>query len=293
MFDLKEFLKRTIIVIVICLFIYTVIIFSPNSPYIRIVTPIPVKFPDEITSFIAPIYLQNIIEINRFADNQYSEKFYPEGKKKIDDELLKLRQLPNDNSKLDEIFRWQMEDWRNPAWDRGWGYTNYENPFFLNNQSFYYSDLKLLPKRDFEFSLHAPRNSNGLFYGNDPYWLAYNKFGACRELSTLFSYMAKQAGIESRTVQTGFYHQWAEVKINDEWMYYDPWCALEHHYYNPNDGNLTFKSKWFNKIEYFEDNCHSYAYVNFYNDIAPNPIATQTYSYSYLSRYLKNLLNIQ
>ena len=76
-------------------------------------------------------------------------------------------------------------------------------------------------------------------------------------------------------------------------MYYDPWCAREHDYYNPIDGNFTFRNKWFNKIEYFEENCRSYAYVNFYNDFIPNPIATQTYSFSYLSHNLKKAFNFQ
>lgn len=293
MINYMEFLKRTLIIVLIVSFIFFVGIFSPTPPHIKIVTPISVAFPDGVNSVIGPIYLWNIMEINRFVDNLYSEKIYPEGKKRVENELSYVRQLPDDNSKLDEIFRWQMEDWRNPAWDEGWRYTNNENPFWLNNNSFFHSDLKLLPKREFEFTLYAPRNPNGTYYGNDPNWLAYNKFGACRELSTLFSYMANQAGIESRTVQTGFYHQWAEVKINGEWMYYDPWCAREHDYYNPIDGNFTFRNKWFNKIEYFEENCRSYAYVNFYNDFIPNPIATQTYSFSYLSHHLKKTFNIQ
>jgi hypothetical protein len=201
--------------------------------------------------------------------------------------------LKDDNLKLDEIFRWEMENWNNPDWKKGSRYTNNENPFLLNNNSFYYSNLKLLPKREFQYTFYAPKSPNGVYYGDDPYWLAYNKFGACRELSTLFSFMANNAGIESRTVQTGIWHQWAEVKINGEWMYYDPWCAGAHDYYNATDGNLTFRSKWFNKIEYFEDKCQSYAYINFYNDVIPNPLATPTYSISYVFHYLKNSVNIQ
>jgi transglutaminase-like putative cysteine protease len=124
------------------------------------------------------------------------------------------------------------------------------------------------------------RNPNGTPYGEDPYTIAFTKVGSCRELSNMFSYMAKRSGIESRTVQTAWDHQWAEVKIDGEWLYYDPWCAVEHGYYNSTDGNLTFKNKWFNKIEYFRDNCHDKAYLNTYNEY-PWVLASIDYSSAY------------
>ena len=83
--------------------------------------------------------------------------------------------------------------------------------------------------------------------------------------------MARQSGIESRTVQT-VGHQWVEVNVSGKWKYYDPWCAVEHDYYDSSDGNLTFKTKWYNDTRYFRQNCLDYAYLNFNNEIFPNPI---------------------
>lgn len=271
---------------------YFVIIFSASPAYIKIVTPVPLTFLGEPNAIIVPIYSQNLMDTNKFVSERYNNEIYPQGKTIISNELLYISQLKDDESKLDEIFRWEMKNWHNPDWENGYKYTNNENPFFLNNDSFYSPNLKLLPKREFQYSFYVQKNPNETYYGDDPYWLAYNKIGACRELSTLFSFMANNAGIKSRTVQAGFWHQWTEVKINGEWMYYDPWCAGAHHYYDSNNGNLTFKDKWFNKIEYFEDNCQSYAYVNFYNDVMPNPLATQTYTISYLIHNLKKSINI-
>ena len=258
---------------------------SRYSKSSKIITPIPIQ--GVSNPIITPIFSHNIIEINKFVDKRYADEIYPLGKTIVTNELSNISQLHDDNAKLDEIFRWEMQDWHNPGWEPIF-YTNNENPYWLNNASFVYSDLKLLPKREFQFTFFTPKNPNGTYYGDDPYWLAYNKMGACRELSTLFSYMANNAGIESRTVTAGNWHQWVEVNISGEWMYYDPWCAGEHHYYNSTDGNLTFKSKWFNKIEYFEENCQSGAYLNFYNEAVPNPLATPTY----LISYMKNSLNI-
>ncbi len=283
----KIFISLGLCFVFWCL-IYFVVIFSPSSSYINIVTPLSIKLPEEITPYITTISFQNLLRINQFFDDKYTVEIFPKGKQNIERELLKINQISDDNSKLDEIFRWQMDDWLNPDWDQDARWTTNEKIFYFNNQGLDSPNLKAMPKRDFEFTFYSPKNADDIFYGNDPYWLAYNKFGGCREISTLFAYMANNAGIESRTVQTGVWHQWAEVKINGEWMYYDPWCARAHGYYNPNDGNLTYKSKWFNKIEFFEENCHSYAYINFYNDIIPNPVATQTYSYSALFHYVKN-----
>jgi len=187
-------------------------------------------------------------------------------------------QIKDDDSKLDEIFRWEMNDWHNPLWEPR-NFSLYNNS--LNYISYKNNSKKIRPNNFFAFFYYKQQTPSGVYFGNDPYWIAYNKVGACQELSNLFSYMAAQSGIKSRTVQTIWDHQWAEVEINGQWKYYDPWCAVEHGYYNSTDGNLTFKSKWYNDPKYFRDNCHGMAYMNFYNDIIPNPLATQIYSYSY------------
>ena len=237
---------------------------------------------------------KNLTEINLFLNDRYSTVIYPQGKKIISAELDKINLSTNPQSKLDEIFIWEMKDWQNPNWKNynvnlnDTGFSCFDSAC---NYLIYNNDIKKLKASPFyDGFLYPQKNANGTFYADDPFWLAYHKIGACRELSTLFSYMARQSGIESRTVQTLSNHQWTEVKINGEWKYYDPWCAIDRGYYNPKDGNLTFRDKWYNYPEYFRDNCHGTAYINFYNEIIPNPIATPVYSISYAIHEIKKLI---
>jgi hypothetical protein len=260
---LKSINKRLLLVLFFLLFFLGVIILlSQIHPYILInkpYCPIFCKNPD---------FENNTIEPNKFFNNRYVEEIKPQGKKIIDSELEKLKTINSTDSKLDEIFKWEIQDWHNPNWERGSfnlfnGSINYYS--YKNNVS------KIRADPDFVYSIVRQQTPEGIFYGDDPFWIAYNKVGACRELSSLFSYMAQKSGIESRIVGTAWDHQWAEIKIDGEWRYYDPWCAVEHGYYNSTDGNLTFKHKWFNKIENFRDSCHAAAYINWYNE---DPIIT-------------------
>ncbi|WP_321506085.1 transglutaminase domain-containing protein [uncultured Methanoregula sp.] len=232
-----------------------------------------------------PSYEENIIQPNLFFREKYVKEIYPLGNAKITAEITKVQSIADPELKLDEIFRWEMEDWHNPNWEpSSFSPTNGSISYF----SYQNNISKTRANPDFYLRFFRPQTPDGVFYCNDPQWIAYNKVGACQELSNLFEHMAQKAGIESRTVQT-VNHQWAEVKVNGEWKYYDPWCAIEHGYYNATDGNLTFKSKWYNYPEYFRDNCHGLAYINFYNDIVPNPLATQVYSISYSIHDFKKL----
>jgi hypothetical protein len=174
-----------------------------------------------------------------------------------------VSKINDSDAKLDEIFRWEMSDWHNPNWEKGTFWSNFYSPVY----SRYKNDTnKARVNLNFEYSFFRPQNKDGVLYADDPAWLAFNKVGACKELSNLFSFMAQESGFETRLIRTAWDHQWTEVKIDGEWRYYDPWCAVEHDYYNASDGNLTFKNKWFNKIEYFRDNCHGGAYLNWYGE---------------------------
>jgi hypothetical protein len=211
----------------------------------------------------APFSQIQVNEVNSFVKEQYETDISPNGSKIIQSEIEKIKLIDDQNAKLDEIFRWEMNDWHNPNWEP-------QNFRPYNNTPLYFT-YKLDPKKlrtnlNFENSFFRQQTPEGVFFADDPNWLAYNKVGACRELSNLFLYMAQKSGFESRTVKTAWDHQWAEVKINGEWRYYDPWCAVEHNFYNATDGNLTFKYKWFNTTENFRDNCHGAAYLNWYNE---------------------------
>jgi len=228
----------------------------------------------------------DLANINKAINEKYPTEIYPQGKANIDYELNKVRQINDSNSKLNEIFRWEMNDWHNPLWEPSnfYGYNkDYTFTFYDRNLS------RFKVQSLVETRLFLQKNTNGTLFSEDPYTLAYTKVGSCRELSNLFTFMAEQSGIESRTVSTLWDHQWSEVKINGEWMYFDPWCAVEHGYYNSTDGNLTFENKWFNKIEYFRDNCHGLALINWYNEF-PYHWATPVYDISYQEKDLKTIV---
>jgi hypothetical protein len=56
----------------------------------------------------------------------------------------------------------------------------------------------------------------------DPYWIAFQKTGACKELSVLFNKTANDSGFVIRVVYSdGIGHYWNEVNINGEWKFFD------------------------------------------------------------------------
>jgi len=88
-------------------------------------------------------------------------------------------------------------------------------------------------------------------YFDNPYWIAYYKTGACGELATLFNYTANKSGFITQVVTTGS-HSWVEVKNDDgEWWYFDPLC-----YKVISKENIQNQTKWFNKTQYFRENCY-------------------------------------
>jgi len=238
------------------------------------------EYPYISVNFYEPI---NVISLNKHFTQVYNDEIYSNGKQIISDELDKINNISDPRNKLNEIFVWEMNDWHNPLWEPQSFYShNGDDTFRILKGTD--NRFKVIPNAELRLLIYQ-RNPNGTLYAEDPYTLAFTKVGSCRELSNLFSYMAIKSGIKSRTVQTVWDHQWSEVEIDGEKWYYDPWCAIEHGYYNSTDGNLTFNDKWFNKIEYFRDNCHDKAYLNSYNEF-PWGWATVDYTIAYISHDL-------
>ena len=182
----------------------------------------------------------NVVQMDNYIKERYSSEIYPNASIKISSELTAVKKISDPREKLDAIFRWVMSDWHNPEWETDAFYYSSIYPIYLS----YKNDSKLLPQRTYELSVFTPRNPSGQYYGDDPYWLAYNKVGACRELSFLFSYMAKESGLRPRLINTAW-HQWVEVDIDNETYYYDPWCAGQYDYYNSTDGNFTQSKRFY------------------------------------------------
>ncbi|MGA2120421.1 MAG: transglutaminase domain-containing protein [Methanoregula sp.] len=195
----------------------------------------------------------NITILNNYMTDRYSHVIYPEGKERISAELEKIRQISDPDARLDAIFVWEMKDWIRPndnlsafiCPNTACTYAYLESDHYRMKASPYYDGI-----------LYPQRNQEGTMYADDPYWIAYNMVGECREYSALFAFMAQQSGIDARLVRTYSYsHQWVEVELANGSYYYDPWCADNYGYYNATDGNMTFRDKWFNKIGVYEENC--------------------------------------
>jgi hypothetical protein len=88
---------------------------------------------------------------------------------------------------------------------------------------------------------------NGMIALNrDPFWIAYQKTGACKELSVYFNETATESDFPTRIIQSdGNGHFWNEVFINGEWKFFDV------QRYGMMDSNNS--SKWFgNTSDYAE-----------------------------------------
>ncbi len=231
----------------IFLFLYPVIVPLDRCPYFT----------------LDPVDIQTRWANNDYIKERYTTDIFQKGKIIVEEEIYKVQALSDSNSKLDEIFLWEMANWHEP---------NLEINKFNSSNGNTYKVLKdngsrIYPINWFQYTTAGQFSPNGTFYGNDPYWIAYNMVGACNELSNLFAYMANESGIPSRTVQT-VNHQWVEVNISGKWMYYDPWCALEKGYYNNTDKNLSLKYKWYNERRYFRENCLCHAYLIWDNEFS-------------------------
>jgi hypothetical protein len=195
----------------------------------------------------------NIKILNTYMTSRYVHVIYPEGKERISAELEKIRQIPDPEGRLDAIFVWEMKDWIRPndnlsafiCPNAACSYVYLESDQYRMKANPYYDGL-----------LYPQKNPDGIIYADDPYWIAYNMVGECREYAALFAFMARESGIDARLVHTYSYsHRWVEVELTNGSYYYDPWCADNFGYYNATDGNMTFRNKWFNRLDMYEANC--------------------------------------
>jgi len=195
----------------------------------------------------------NITILNAYMTDRYTHVIYPEGKQRITEELEKVRQIPDPKDRLNAIFVWEMKDWIRP--------NDNLSAFICPNAACTYMYLdsdhfRMKANPYYDGILYPQENPDGVMYADDPYWIAYNMVGECREYAALFAYMARQSGIDARLVRTYSYsHRWVEVGLDNGSYYYDPWCADNFDYYNATDGNMTFQDRWFNRLDVYEENC--------------------------------------
>ncbi len=175
-------------------------------------------------------------QLDNYFSIQYKEVYYPKGEENINLIINETRNITDPIDKLTAIADWEIDGFVNSLQYQKWN-TSYNQTRKLGSNYLY----------DDEGRIRAESGP----YQNDPYWIAYHKMGACGELGTLFAYVANQSGFETRSVFTKYAdlsnnHAWVEVKVNDEWMYFDPTVYWDN--YN-NKWNQTFTDKWYGSLD--------------------------------------------
>lgn len=175
-------------------------------------------------------------QIDNHFSTQYQEVYYPKGEENINLIINETRNITDPIDKLTAIADWEIDGFINFLQYLKWN-TSYNHTRRLGSNYVYDDEGRI-------------RAASGP-YQNDPYWIAYHKIGACGELGTLFAYVANQSGFETRLVSATYAdlpnnHAWVEVKVNDEWMYFDPTVYWDN--YN-NKWNQTFTDKWYGSLD--------------------------------------------
>lgn len=150
---------------------------------------------------------------------KYEREIFPEASQEINSVVNYTQNLSSDVERLSAISNYIQDDF---VW-------------LLRNPSFKYDDtyrstfFSLVPPLKTPGDRHYYSDSNGLRvirdgnYANNPYCIAYYHAGACGEHAVLANLLANMSGIEARRVgDPSGYHGWVEVKVGDEWYFYDP-----------------------------------------------------------------------
>jgi len=211
------------------------------------------------------IQIQAGIQYSKQLDNYfsvlYSREIFPKGEQRIHGILDEIQNVSDDQEKLDKIGEWETIDFTEYYWEKG----------YKNNTQFEFTSLDSPINRYYYDNNGKIRAFSSLFganlYANDPSWIAYYRTGACGELTYLFANVSNRSGFETRVVGAelkspfpfpvldgiSFFdivtgnHAWVEVKIKNEWWYYDPDTFGQ--YYN--FGKMTQKNGWFNQTKYY------------------------------------------
>ena len=206
--------------------------------------------------FLVIIIFFQIIDIfyfNGLYEKQYNTEIKPKGDAEINKILSNVSNISDNRLKFNKMAEWELSGFESYHWG------NYSECMYSNEIS------HELQKRTYFFP-NCPfsttksgkiRVLNTLWpvpnispYDTNPYWIAFYKTGACGELATLFNFIANKSGNETRVVRSQS-HAWVEIKIDNEWWYFDPLCYKVK--YNQDE---SFETKWFNHTYFFKQNCY-------------------------------------
>lgn len=156
------------------------------------------------------------------------------GKERIASIVNNTSSMGKEPERLSQIAHIITQDFTDPNWPHQWNksiFCYYPNSTHMYDYCQISGPENLAPYLDENHTDlifvsdklgHIRQECGSLGY--DPYWIAYQKTGACQELAYLFKEVANESGFETRVVQAdkAGLHDWDEVNINGEWKFFDP-----------------------------------------------------------------------
>jgi hypothetical protein len=203
-----------------------------------------------IVFFIAEIYIgiNTTNTLNDYFSIKYENEMKPKSEMEINKIVTEVSPIYNITEKLNKIAEWETNNFTDLFWEKYLKHDIKIKSFNPPIGSYSYENTGKI-----RATFPSP-------YANDPYWIQYNKFGACGEEATLFANVTNRSGYVTRmmAISTGYWfygipiplnnHAWVEVKINDEWYYFDPTVYGEYNVLKID----AYKDRWFGKPENYD-----------------------------------------
>lgn len=193
-----------------------------------------------IGSGVTAIIYQNLYnqQVEDYFATVYNVTYFPSASEQISSILSVTNNISDPHKKLQAIADWEIA-----------GFYNLREA--ANNNSLNYNTSRI-GAYVYDDAGRIRANPGAQFI-MDPYWITYQRYGACGELAYLFAYVANESGFETKVVSAryvgGGNHAWVEVNMSSGLMYYDPTMYYDYRSYEDKDsiiwfGSLTNQTVW-------------------------------------------------
>jgi hypothetical protein len=168
-------------------------------------------------SLVLGIFIGIKIEEYLYSDNQKMDTsiqfllpaIQDAGQMKINQIVNQTSNLGQNSSRLDAMAELIKNDFTSPDWNNA-----------IYNQMSPTGSSYLVDKRG--RIRQNIRDNDSFDLSTIPDWVAFERTGKCEEMSVLFYAVATKAGFDTHVVGAdGIGHWWNEVKINNDWKYFD------------------------------------------------------------------------